>query len=399
MSILFADIVDSTALLQRLAADEVLQVVSAVLERFAAVVREAGGEVLRFTGDGLKAAFGAQGLREDEAEHAVCAGLGILKEARAHAERVRGSHGIEPFSARVGVHSGPVVLGAGIEADRSAMGHAVHLAARMEQSAPVGRLRISHETWALVRGLFRVEPLPPLVVKGHDEPLMTYLVLGANADPERAAQRGVEGVTPPIIGRDAELAALLARIDEVCAARKPAAMCVVAEAGVGKTRLRNELLQALRARAVGAAVPRVLQARARPSSTLQPLGLVHQLVTRWLGIADDLDASAARERLGQGMVASLRGVEAGIVSTARDAAQAAAARVGRLGHLLGLDFGSRPGVRALGGRELRSRASRCWPTSLRPWRPRRRWLWCSTTCTRRMRRRSSSCITWWPPSG
>ncbi len=350
VSILFADIVDSTALLQRLAAEEALEVVAGALERFAAAVRDAGGEVLRFTGDGLKAAFGVHGLREDEAEQAVRAGLGILAQARAHAERVRSSHGIEQFGVRVGVHTGPAVLGAGVDADRSAMGHAVHLAARMEQSAPAGRLRISHETWVLVRGLFRVEPQPPLMVKGHGEPLTTYLVLGANADPERAPLRGVEGLTPPMIGRDAELATLLALFDEVCTTRRPAATCVVAEAGVGKTRLRNELLKALQARNGAAAAPRVLQARAHPSSALQAYGLVRQLVTRWLGIADDLDADAARESFVQGMLARVWRVAAG--AAAEEVAQSAV-RVERLGHLLGLDFGSHPGVQALGARELR----------------------------------------------
>jgi class 3 adenylate cyclase len=156
VSILFADVAGSTALLQHRAADEALEVMSGALERFAAVVREAGGEVLRFTGDGLKAVLRVHELREDEAERAVRAGLGILDAAKAHAAALRDSRGIEQFGVRVGVHTGPVVLGTGVEADRSAMGHAVHVAARMEQSAPVGRLRISHETWALVRGLFRV---------------------------------------------------------------------------------------------------------------------------------------------------------------------------------------------------------------------------------------------------
>jgi class 3 adenylate cyclase/tetratricopeptide (TPR) repeat protein len=386
VSILFADIADSTALLQRLSADEALDVVSAALERFAAVVRAAGGEVLRFTGDGLKAAFGAEGLREDEAEQAVRAGLGILDAARAHAAQVQHTHGVEQFGVRIGVHTGPVVLGAGVEADRSAMGHAVHLAARMEQSAPVGQLRISHETWALVRGLFRVEPQPPLLVKGHDEPLTTYLVLDANADPERAPQRGVEGVVPPMIGRDAELATLLGGYDEVAATRRPAAMCVVADAGVGKTRLRRELLQALQARAGGAAT--VLQARAHPSGTLQAYGLLRQLVARWFDIADDLDGDTARERLLAGVSARLRGAgvaapndraaEPAVDSAAHPVADSAsdpaahpvagpatdptadrfAAQAERLGHLLGIDFGHRPGVQALGARQLREQGVR-----------------------------------------
>lgn len=346
VSILFVDIAGSTALLRGASADEALALLSPALERFAAVVRQAGGDVLRFTGDGLKAAFGLHGLREDDAEQAVRAGLGILQAAQAHAHGLQASHGVADFGVRVGVHTGPVLLGAGVEADRSAMGHAVHLAARIEQSAPVGRLRISHETWAQVRGLFRVEPQPPLWVKGHDEPLTTYVVLGANTDPERAPQRGVDGVAPPMIGRDAELATLLALFDQVGATQRPAVAWVVAQAGVGKTRLRHELLRALQAQAGPLGVVQLLQARAHPAAALQPYGLLRQLLTRWLSIADDLDADTARPRLVDGIVARLAGAD-------DMPPDEAAVRAERLGHLLGLDFGHRPGVQALGARELR----------------------------------------------
>ncbi len=279
VSILFADLAGSTALLQHLPADEALAVVSQALEHFAAAVRAEGGDVLRFTGDGLKAAFGTAPGREDQAEAAVRAGLAIVQAAAAHAERLRASHGLQDFGVRVGVHTGPVVLGGGVESDRTAMGHAVHLAARLEQAAPVGRLRISHETWAQVRGLFRVEPQAPLVVKGHDEPLVTYLVDVALPDPERAPRRGLDQVASPLIGRSAELAALRARLDPQAAEAPPVAW-VIAEAGVGKSRLRRELAAVLGG-------PQ-WQARAHPAGALQPFGLLRQLVVRGIGLADDL---------------------------------------------------------------------------------------------------------------
>ncbi len=330
-SILFADVVGSTALLQHLPADEALAVVSQALAHFAAAVRAEGGEVLRFTGDGLKAAFGTRPGHEDQAEAAVRAGLAIVQAAAAHGARLRASHGLQDFGVRVGVHTGPVVLGGGVEADRSAMGHAVHLAARLEQAAPVGRLRISHETWAQVRGLFRVEPQPPLVVKGHDEPLITYLVDAALPDPERAPRRGLEHVTPPMIGRDAELAALRHRLGAGADGAPPVAW-VIAEAGVGKSRLRRELAAVLGGTQ--------WHARAHPAGALQPFGLLRQLVVRGIGLADDLPAEAARARL----------VDALAPRLGPDGATQAM----RLGHLLGLDFGAEPAVQALRGRELRT---------------------------------------------
>jgi class 3 adenylate cyclase len=119
------------------------------------------GRVLRFTGDGVKAAFGMDAAREDDAERAVRAGLAILQAGRVQAGQARRQHGIADFAVRVGVHTGDVALGAGVEADNTAMGAAVNIAARMEQSAPPGTLRISHDTWSQVRGLFDMQPQPP----------------------------------------------------------------------------------------------------------------------------------------------------------------------------------------------------------------------------------------------
>lgn len=345
LSILFADIAGSTALLQAVPADEALALVSPALERFAAVVREAGGEVLRFTGDGLKAAFGTQGTREDEAERAVRAGLAILHEATLHGERLRAAHGISAFGVRVGVHTGPVVLGGGVEADRTAMGHAVHLAARLEQAAPVGRLRISHETWSQVRGLFEAEPQPPLKVQGHDEPLATWIVQRALANADRAPQRGIDGVAPPMVGRAAEWQALLALFERCSSEGQPGVAWVIGEAGLGKTRLRRELLAA-----TGASAAAVLQARAHPADQLQPYGLVRQQLTRWFGIADDLPAAAARERF--------------VAALAPRLARDGDARARRLGHLLGLDFADAGAVQAVRAPELREQGFATWREAL-----------------------------------
>ena len=339
VTVLFADVADSTAMLGRAGTEDAMDLVGRAVQFFADTVQRHGGQVLRFTGDGIKAAFGAQGLREDEAERAVRAGLQILDEAALHARRVSDELGITGFGVRVGIHTGPVLLGGGIEAERTAMGHAVHLAARMEQSAPVGRLRISDATWALVRGLFRAEAQPPLRVKGHDEPLRTWLVLGAEAGPEPSVQRGVEGVAPPMVGRDAELARLVALHARCVATRRGGVAQVSADAGVGKTRLRNELLQVLQLAEGDAGL---LQARAQPSTVLQPYGLLRQLLARWLGIRDDLGAQAARERLVHGLAPWLG-------STALQQAP-------RIGQLIGLDFADHPAVQALGASALRAQA-------------------------------------------
>ncbi len=339
VSVLFVDVAHSTELLARIGPEDADEVLGRALERFAQRVQQHGGQVLRFTGDGLKAVFGAAGLREDEAEHAVRAGLEIIDTAAVHAQQVQAQLQGAMFGVRVGIHTGPVLLGGGAEAEHGAIGHAVHLAARMEQSAPIGRLRISHDTHAQVRGLFQVQPQPPLWVKGHAEPLLTYLVLGLEADPERAVQRGVEGLATPMIGREVELQVLLGAHAEACRKGHLQAVTVLADAGVGKTRLRRELLEKL---ALDGDGPGLLQARAHPDSSLQPYGLLRQLLARWLKIADDLDAASARARLVAGLGPWLgpRGVE----------------RAQLVGRLIGLDFASSPGVQALGARDLREQA-------------------------------------------
>ena len=179
VAVLFVDVVGSTALAQGLAAEDMLDLLGHALRHMADIVAAHQGRVLRFTGDGVKAAFGMDTARADDAERAVRAGLAMLSAGRAWAEAARHQHGVAGFSVRVGVHTGDVALGAGVEADNTAIGAAVDIAAWMEQHAPPGALRISHATWCQVRGLFDAEPQTPLLVKGADAPMLTYLVRAA----------------------------------------------------------------------------------------------------------------------------------------------------------------------------------------------------------------------------
>jgi class 3 adenylate cyclase len=384
VSVLFVDVVDSTAMLDRVSAEDALALVSDALETFARIVRSHGGQVLRFTGDGLKAAFGSLRLREDDAAQAVRAGLRIIEAAAEHAERVARPLGIERFGVRAGIHTGMVLLGGGVDDDRGAIGHAVHLAARMEQSAPVGRLRISRETGEQVRGLFRFEAQPPLVVKGHEEPLVTFLVRRDEDEGERTVRRGIEGLPTPMVGREAPLQSLLGLWERTTRARRASMAVVTGDAGMGKTRLRRELLKRIGAIEGAPARPRAglagavhcLRVRAQPSGDLQAYGLLRQLLARWLGIFDDLTAEEARARLVDGLSPWLR--------------QEARARAQRVGQLIG--WTSAPARRCR--RWVRaSCASRPSPRCARrcaPWRQARRCCWCWKTCTGPTRPRSIS---------
>ena len=202
VTVLFADVVGSTALANAMEAEDTLNLLSDALRRMAAIVEAHQGRVLRFSGDGLKAAFGMDETREDDAERAVRAGLAILAAFREQAEVAARQHGITDFAVRVGVHSGDVALYVGVKDDNIAMGAAVNIAARMEQHAPPGGLRISVETWSHVRGLFKVEAQPPLHVKGIEAPMQTYLVSAALERSAASVERGLQGLATPMVGRD-----------------------------------------------------------------------------------------------------------------------------------------------------------------------------------------------------
>ena len=335
VTVLFADVVGSTALAGRLDAEDTLDLLNGALRRMAALVQAHRGRVLRFTGDGLKAAFGMDEVREDDPERAVLAGLAILQAGQEMADAARRLHGIAHFALRVGVHTGDVALGAGVEADNTAMGAAVNIAARMEQSAPPGALRISHDTWNHVRGLFDVQAQPPLEVKGVDAPMQTYLVQAARDRQVAAVERGLQGLHTPLVGREGEMQRLHDTVARVRQTRQAQALTLVGDAGVGKSRLLREFLAGLKD-------GQVLLSRFQPDGALRPWGLLRGLLVAQFGIADTDSADVARRKV-------VEGLAPGFDDHAERQAQL-------IGQLSGLDFGDSPHLRGVGPRALRDQA-------------------------------------------
>lgn len=347
VTVLFADIVGSTTLSQHLDPEDVHAIMDGALQQFTARVQAQGGRVLQYAGDSLLAVFGADEAREDDAESAVRAGLSVLEEGRAQGEQVRLRHGHEGFNVRVGIHTGPVLLGGGVDAEGSIRGMTVNIAARMEQSAPVGALRVSQATWRQVAGAFEGEAQPRLEVKGSDEPLLTWIVRRARPLAERERARGVEGLRTPLVGRDAELAEIERLLGEAAPERGLQAVTLIADAGLGKTRLLTEWRARLLARAPGTPL---LVGRAHPQNRLQPYGLLRDLLARWLHIADDDSAQEARRRLVEGLAPRLR--------------EDAEAQAQIVGQLIGLDFGDSPHLRGVDARQMRDRAFRALTVAL-----------------------------------
>jgi class 3 adenylate cyclase len=343
VTVLFADVVGSTAMAQGLDAEATLDVLGPTLQRMAALVEAHQGRVLRFTGDGVKAAFGIDEAREDDAERALRAGLAILQAGREQAEAARLEHGIADFALRVGAHTGDVAQGAGVEADQTAVGAAVNIAARMEQSAPPGTLRISHDTWSLVRGLFDFEPQPPLQVKGVDAPIQTYLVRAALDRSVASLQRGLQGLVTPMVGRKGELQRLLDAVARTRQTQQLQALTLVGDAGLGKSRLLREFTAALTsAQGADPAGCRVLALRSQPDGQLRLWGLLRSLLAALCGVADTDSADAARGKVVDGL------------SPWFD--EQGERRAQLIGQLSGLDFGDSPHLRGLDPRGLRDQA-------------------------------------------
>ena len=338
VTILFLDVVGSTTLGQHLDPEAIAAVMDGMLARGSAIVAAHGGKVLQYAGDNLLAAFGADEAAEDDAERAVRCGLALLELGAALQADVKATHGLAGTGVRIGIHTGGVLLGGGVDKDGSIRGQAVNIAARMEQTAPPGALRISHDTYRQVRGVFDVEAQPPLAVKGVDAPVQSYLVLRAKPRAFRMATRGVEGVETRMIGRDTELAVLQAAFARLVA---PGAglerIVVVSEAGVGKSRLLQEFENWSEARPERCIL---FQARATPQTRGQAYGLLRDLFAwRWQ-ILDGDSLAEARHKLEDALIPLFKD-DAG-----RDAGDAEA-QVHLLGQLIGFDYGESRHVRGI----------------------------------------------------
>ena len=333
VSILFLDVVGSTALSQQLDPEETSAVLDRALRRATATVEAHGGRVLQYAGDSLLAAFGADAAREDDAERAVLCGLALCALGREIGDEVEATFRRSGFDVRVGVHTGDVLLGGGVNDEGTIRGSNVNVAARMEQTAPVGRLRISHDTWSLVRGAFDVEAQEPLPVKGLAAPVRSYLVQSARPRATAADRRGVEGVTTPMVGRETELEVLQNAWRRVGEVGELVAISVVAEPGIGKSRLLAEFTHWLDARPERASV---LQGSALPQTQAEAYGLLRDIVTRHLRIADDDSPEAGRDRIEQALTTLFDG----------DAGQAEA-NAHLLGHLIGFDWQHSPHLQGI----------------------------------------------------
>src|SRR5829696_7915165 len=242
VTVLFADVVDSTGLGERLDPEQVAEIMNGAFAFLNAPITKYGGTVARLLGDAIIAFFGAPVAHEDDAERAVRAGLDIQAAAKEYSEVVRRDYGID-FEVRVGINTGLAVLAAvgdEIRTEYTAMGDTTNVAARMQSAAVPGTVLISPDTYHLVKELFEFKPRGAIEVKGKSAPIETYEVLASRVVPGKVRGLEGEGLTSPLVGRAAEFQLVADKVEEVGEGRG-SFVAVVGEAGLGKSRLLAEV--------------------------------------------------------------------------------------------------------------------------------------------------------------
>jgi class 3 adenylate cyclase/tetratricopeptide (TPR) repeat protein len=240
VTVLFADVVDSTGLGERLDPEQVAEIMNGAFAFLNASVKKYDGTIARLLGDAILAFFGAPVAHEDDAERAVRAGLDIQAAAREYAEDVRRNYGVD-FAVRVGINTGLAVLasvGDEIRTEYTAMGDTTNVAARLQSAAEPGSVLISSDTYHLVKQLFELRPRGGAMVKGKSAPIVTYEALAPRVVPGK--MRGLEGLTSPLVGRAAEFKVVNDKMNEVREGHG-AFVAVIGEAGLGKSRLMAEV--------------------------------------------------------------------------------------------------------------------------------------------------------------
>ena len=246
VTVLFADLKGSMELLADRDPEEARQLLDPVLERMMAAVHRYEGTVNQVMGDGIMALFGAPIAHEDHAVRACYAALAMQEAIRRYSAEGRRAHGLK-VQIRVGLNSGEVVvraIGNDLHMDYSAIGQTTHLAARMEQLAPPGTIRLTAATLRLAERWVQVTPLGPVPVKGLSAPVEVCELVGAGPARTRLQAFAARGLTP-FVGRQAELAALHQALERAEAGHGQV-VAVIGEPAMGKTRLFHEFTQASR---------------------------------------------------------------------------------------------------------------------------------------------------------
>ena len=332
LTVMFCDLVGSTALSTRTDPEEMRDIIRDYQNAVAGEVARFDGHVAKFMGDGVLAYFGWPVAHEDDGERAVRASMSIM-QTMTNLKTPRG----DALAARIGIATGLVVVGdlvgEGASQEEAVVGETPNLAARLQAIAEPGQAVIAEATRRLLGGAFELDEPAPQRLKGLDAPVITYVVRGERTLESRFEARTGPALMP-MVGRDQELALLLERWHQATASDGHGVL-VVGEAGIGKSRLTRALLDAV------AAEPHTrLRYQCSPYHTDSALWPSIQQLTFGAGIAAD-DSNDVK----------LDKIEALLSQGSEDISEAAPL----VADLLGVDGQARYGKLDLSPREQRTR--------------------------------------------
>ena len=244
VTVVFTDVVGSTALGERLDPESLRRVMWRYFDTMQATLEQHGGTVEKFIGDAVVAIFGVPVLHEDDALRAVRAAIEMHEALeRLNASLVR-DYGVR-IATRTGINTGEVIVSETASDQKLATGDAVNVAARLEQAADAGEVLLGRSTRLLVGDAVLVEPQRAVAAKGKSQPLAAWKLLGLRPDVAPFAQP----ISGPFIGRERELEELRHVFED--AVREPSCRLatIVGPPGIGKSRLTRELVRSLEQRA------------------------------------------------------------------------------------------------------------------------------------------------------
>ena len=244
LTVMFCDLVGSTALSEQLDPEELRDVVRIYQEVCAEVIDRFEGHIAQYLGDGLLVYFGYPLAHEDDAQRAMRAGLeivGVIHELPLHNTRLQQS-----LRVRIGIHTGPVVvgeIGRGERREQLALGDTLNIASRLQDLAEPNTVVISSVTYRLTEGLFECRDLGLHRLKGVSAPVQMYRILGESAVRSRFEVAITKGLTP-LVGREQEVGLLLERWEKVKEGMGQVVL-LCGEPGIGKSRLMQVLKERL----------------------------------------------------------------------------------------------------------------------------------------------------------
>jgi class 3 adenylate cyclase len=240
LTVMFCDLVGSTALSEKLDPEDLRTLVRRYQQAAEQVIRRYGGHIAQFLGDGVLVYFGFPQANEDDAQRAVLASLAIPQALTVVNDSI-GKTMNTTLSVRIGLHTGPVVvgeMGGNLRTENLAMGVTPNLAARLQGLAEPDQVVISVTTQALVAGQFELAELGAQKLKGIDSEVLAYVVTGHRQVTSRFAASAAKS---PMVGRDAELFRLQEYWDRACDGQG-GVIVITGEAGIGKSRLTQALI-------------------------------------------------------------------------------------------------------------------------------------------------------------